>query len=305
LAGTTSGAHRAEANVSSDGVHAHAPDGGGGAAAGQHGSSRLAQRDGRRWRVRMRCSSGLPLAAVLHEENAVLHPSPICTLCDANTNETQQHVMSECTRYADARADLSAAVIASAVRGGSDGQSAPRRWHDASHHERTVMLLQADSPPAMVMAVHAYLHRLFKTRAAVMRTRAEAAAAAAAATAGGGEPARAARTAATRRRKRATATATVAAAALARAREIVPAARAGGGASGGGVGVDHDRDRMVAIAAATAGADHEDSTRPARTAPAAGQQWTGMGAGGMRAAAASEERARGREGGWQRERARE
>ena len=105
----------------------------------------------------MRCSSGLPLAAVMHAGNAELHPSPLCTLCDARASEDQVHVMSACSRYADARADLTAAV-----RGGADGSSAPRQWHDATDEERTLLLLRTTSPPEAV-ALHIYLHRVFKT----------------------------------------------------------------------------------------------------------------------------------------------
>ena len=134
------------------------------------------QSDGRRWRVRMRCSSGLPLAAVMHAENAELHPSPLCTLCDAGASEDQVHVMSACSRYAEARADLTAAVLAAAVRGGADGSSAPRQWRDATDEHRTLVLLRATSPPEAVAALHIYLHRVFKTRAAVIKQRAEEAA---------------------------------------------------------------------------------------------------------------------------------
>ena len=220
--------------------------------------------------------------------------------------------MSECARYAEARADLMAAAIAATVRGGGDGQAVPvlRPWHDASHDERAVMLLSADSPPELVVAVHAYLHRVFKTRAAVMRARAEAATAAAAAAAAAMATAAAAaaaersvrpmpkrRCAAATRRLRARARAR----ASLRAREEVPGARAregdgngsgggcgggdgsaGGGGDGGGGGDDHDRDPMTAAPACDG---REDHAGPARTAP--GQRRVSMGAGGMRMAAAS------------------
>ena len=294
---------RTGANV----MHALAIDHGSGPAAGRRRGSELAQRDGRRWRVRMRCSSGLPLAAVLHAENSTLHPSPTCTMCEANTDETQAHVMSECARYAEARADLTAAAIKAAVQGGGDGQAAPRLWHDANHHHRTVKLLQADSPPALVAAVHVYLHRVFMARAAVMRTRAEVAAAAAAAAAlattasmvGAARPGEVSRPVTVPTRERAGAGAR--AMAMAQARGSVPAERAvdGDGMRVDGVGSDHDiRDDSVRgrgvdldqlLAAAAAGDGREDQ-RCLRTPPA--EQGVRTGAGGMcvAMAAVSDER---------------
>ncbi len=50
--------------------------GGGGVVGGGGGGGGAVQLSGRQWRVRMRCSSGVPLAAILHTENAKLHPSP-------------------------------------------------------------------------------------------------------------------------------------------------------------------------------------------------------------------------------------
>ena len=57
----------------------------------------VVQSSGRRWRARMRCSAGVPLAAVLHAEDALLHPSPLCILCGAGVAEDQTHVMSACS----------------------------------------------------------------------------------------------------------------------------------------------------------------------------------------------------------------
>lgn len=119
------------------------------------------------------------LAAVLHAEDAKLHPSPLCTMCNAGVNEDQVHIMSACSKYAQARADLTAAVMAAAARGGVGGSS-PQQWHDATDQQRTITLLTITSPTMMVRALNTYLHRVFKVRAAEERARAAAAAAAAA-----------------------------------------------------------------------------------------------------------------------------
>ncbi len=160
------------------------------------GSGGVVQTSGRRWRARMRCSSGLPLAAVLHAENASLHPSPLCTMCHANVSETPAHTMMGCSRWAVERAKMEVAMLASVTA------EARRQWREGGEVERTVWCLNTSRPPVM-RAVDAYLHAIFKARAAVVAERAAAAAvAAAAAEAARPRVPKASRTAAVRRQQR-------------------------------------------------------------------------------------------------------
>ena len=164
-----------------------------------HSKNGAVQNSGRRWRARMRCSAGLPLAAVLHAEDALLHPSPVCTMCKAGAAENQVHVMSACSRYAGARADLMAAVMADMAKEEAAKEKAARaaarpsssytvqRWRDADEEERAVWLLGSATTPAVTAAVHNYLHRLFRARAAVVGERTAATAAAAATVAAAAE----------------------------------------------------------------------------------------------------------------------
>jgi len=76
--------------------------------------------------------------------------------------------MASCSRYAEARADMMATVEEAMARDACMGVSV-QRWRamDEDEDERTRWLLACDRP-AVVAAVHTYLHRLFKTRAAAV-----------------------------------------------------------------------------------------------------------------------------------------
>lgn len=76
-AGTASGDRSASAGTGNDGGRRDHSRAG----RGVHDGERLPHTRRRgRGRVRMRCSLGLPLAAVQHADNAALHPSPTCTI---------------------------------------------------------------------------------------------------------------------------------------------------------------------------------------------------------------------------------
>ena len=68
------------------------------------------------WRTRLRCSSGVPLAAVRHAEleqrrmsskagrASAPTSSPVCVMCTASVDETVTHAVCDCAMYAARRA---------------------------------------------------------------------------------------------------------------------------------------------------------------------------------------------------------
>jgi len=158
------------------GSSSDASDGGGGGGGSGDPVLSQVQLSGLKWRVRMRCSSGAPLAAILHAEDKTAHPSPLCTMCAAGAHEDQVHVMTSCSRYDEARATMAAAVTMHWASETGRGLAAEQqRWQQWDGLTKAVWLLST-SLPLVTMSVNSYLHKVFTQRGAVVRARAAEAA---------------------------------------------------------------------------------------------------------------------------------
>ena len=120
-----------------------------------------AEVNGRKWKARMRCSAGLPLAATLFQEKRA--SSPLCILCDLQETEDQTHVMCVCPRYAGIRSTLFSVAVRTFTRWSSWWRTERAPWWSMTAIQRTQWLLKHDDQQLSV-AVGVFLVAMFRSR---------------------------------------------------------------------------------------------------------------------------------------------